>query len=563
MKRMSQNMYKPEYHSSWALIVGINQYKFVPQLSYACSDADSLTNILMTRLGFLPQQVITLKDSDATKARILEEFIDLHTKAKDPDDRVIFFFAGHGSTYQGANGPIGYLVPVEGNTQKLSSLIRWDDITKNAELITAKHILFIMDACYSGLALQRVVAPGSQRFISDMLQRFTRQVITAGKADQTVADGGGPSGQNSIFTGHLLEGLNGMALSEEGILTATSLMSYVYQKVGTNPSSQQTPHYGHIVGDGDFILLTPDQSHLKPGAASDYLVEINEDVPEVSTQISLAPKTQSFCSRRGYTDPEHPNFGRNNLTNNLGELRTSSAQCEVERAFSWFGIMIEPIANHSVSIDIVSKAKKPNSIYTQGEENIEKFSFPKSLRTTFNSLLLYSTNYNQSYWERFLVIENSGNIEYADTINSFIEFNGIRMFKFVQIIGLTWQLLFLAKSLLLEAGYRSGIRVTFMLVGTRDTALGSFSGEKGSNNKSWNQLLVFPGLAPNPKCLETNLKIEQDMVIGGLTYEKSLTVIKAIAQKVDLAFNHQGSVRCFNRDTDLFPWATYNSELRV
>jgi hypothetical protein len=35
----------------------------------------------------------------------------------------------------------------------LSGLIRWDELTRNADLITAKHMLFVMDACYGGLAL--------------------------------------------------------------------------------------------------------------------------------------------------------------------------------------------------------------------------------------------------------------------------------------------------------------------------------------------------------------------------------------------------------------------------
>ena len=106
------------------------------------------------------------------------------------------FFAGHGVTIDGQHGQIGYLVPVDGDSQRLSSLLRWDDLTRNADVIPAKHILFIMDACYSGLAMNRTVTPGTQRFLSNMLQRFSRQVITAGKADEKVADGGGPTGKN-------------------------------------------------------------------------------------------------------------------------------------------------------------------------------------------------------------------------------------------------------------------------------------------------------------------------------------------------------------------------------
>src|SRR5947208_2370067 len=138
-----------------------------------------------------------------------------------------------------------------------SKLIRWDDLTRNADIIPAKHILFVMDACYSGLAIQRAGQPGERRFVTDMLQRQSRQVITAGKADEVVADGGGPRGENSIFTGYLLEGLHGKAADDGGVITASNLMNYAYRKVSTDSRSNQTPHFGHIDGDGDFILWQP------------------------------------------------------------------------------------------------------------------------------------------------------------------------------------------------------------------------------------------------------------------------------------------------------------------
>jgi uncharacterized caspase-like protein len=111
-------------------------------------------------------------------------------------------------------------VPYDGNPEKLATLIRWDELTRNADLITAKHILFIMDACYGGLAITRALKPGTMRFQKDMLMRPARQVLTAGKADEVVADLGGPLPNHSVFTGHLIEALQGKAESVPGLLTA-------------------------------------------------------------------------------------------------------------------------------------------------------------------------------------------------------------------------------------------------------------------------------------------------------------------------------------------------------
>ncbi len=205
--------------NSWALVVGINAYQFCSPLSYACNDADAVASALVDQLGFESGKLFLLKDEQATKQAILDRYLDLSSLATDPDDRVFVFFAGHGFTTQGlVRGPVGYLVPVDGSTDRLNSLIRCDELTRNADLIPAKHILFIIDACYSGLITQRVTPPGTGRFVNDMLQRMSRQVITAGKADETVADGGGPAGKNSIFTAYLIDGLSGGASDAGGVL---------------------------------------------------------------------------------------------------------------------------------------------------------------------------------------------------------------------------------------------------------------------------------------------------------------------------------------------------------
>lgn len=254
---MSKPIYRPEYGESWALVIGINEYKHVTHLGYACSDAEAVAEALKDKFGFPEDHVTLLLDDEADWYSIRYSFLSLADDRTGPDDRLFVFYAGHGHTRMGARGEIGFLVPVDGNIDDLASLLRWDDLTRNAELIRAKHILFVMDACYGGLALTRGVTGGSVRFLRDMLQRFSRQVLTAGKANEVVADSGGPIPGHSVFTGHLLQALGGMAAYGDGIMTANTLMAYVYEHVAKDPHSKQTPHFGLIEGDGDFIFQAP------------------------------------------------------------------------------------------------------------------------------------------------------------------------------------------------------------------------------------------------------------------------------------------------------------------
>jgi len=257
MLRDIRFLLKTKYSGSRALIIGIDDYAQAPPLSYAVSDANAVREVLVNDLGFPEDGITCLIDSDATKSAILKAYMQFALDGVDVDERVIIFFAGHGHTVTGYRGEIGYLVPVDADPSDLASLVRWDELTGNSELIRAKHVLFIMDACYGGLMLTRGLSAGSTRFLKDMLLRYSRQVLTAGKADEVVADSGGPIPDHSVFTGHLIQGLQGGALGENGVLTASGLMAYVYGKVATDKNSRQTPHYGHFDGDGDMVLVAP------------------------------------------------------------------------------------------------------------------------------------------------------------------------------------------------------------------------------------------------------------------------------------------------------------------
>lgn len=260
---------KTHYTNSRALIIGIDEYAKVSPLSYAVSDASEIRKILVEELEFPNANITYLTNAEATRDNILRSYLRFAAEDIDIDERILVFFAGHGHTRTGTRGEIGYLVPYDADPSDLATLVRWDELTRNAELIRAKHILFIMDACYGGLALMRHLQPGSTRFLKDMMLRHSRQVLTAGKADEVVADAGGPIPNHSVFTGHLIEGLCGKAATPEGIITASGLMAYVYGKVANDKNSNQTPHYGYFDGDGDFIIRAPDFSELETSENKD------------------------------------------------------------------------------------------------------------------------------------------------------------------------------------------------------------------------------------------------------------------------------------------------------
>jgi hypothetical protein len=262
--------YSSKYSNSWALVIGINNYKHISPLDYAANDANAVAKILVDRFGFPESNVTLLLDDKGDRETIRKTFSGYADgNLVQDNDRLLVFFAGHGLTVSGRRGEVGFLVPSDGRPDSIDSLIRWDELTRTADLIRAKHVFFLMDACYGGLAFVRSPTFGKMRFMGDMLGRFARQVLAAGKADEVVSDGNGVRPGHSIFTAHLLNALEGGAATEDGIITASGVMAYVYDRVGRDQYSSQTPHYGFIDGDGEFIFDTSPLDRAKESGVAD------------------------------------------------------------------------------------------------------------------------------------------------------------------------------------------------------------------------------------------------------------------------------------------------------
>jgi hypothetical protein len=565
--------YEPKYANSSALVVGINKYRHVGPLEIARADAEAIRDVLINEFAFPKKNVRILLDAQATRDRIMDEFLE--NERLSPDDRLIFFFAGHGHTVDGSRGAIGYLVPVDGDLKSKSSLIRWDELTRNADIIPAKHIWFIMDACYSGLAMQRGISPGERRFISDMLQRRSRQVITAGKADESVADGGGPEGGNSIFTGHLLDGMRGAA-AIDGVMTASDIMNYAYRKVARDAGSHQTPAFGHIDGDGEFVLLTPGDLHADSTRREDFLVKTIAERPEAPINIKWDLSVAQFGEKNGYADPNAASFGRNEWSQKLGEYQLNQDRKEFFRpAFGWLGLTVEPATLDMSPLDLASVAKslpKGSSFHTEDDN---AFVFPSQAITTANSLILFEPEYSradneQDCWSRFLRIDRSGALEYCDysRVARLVQFRPdtpeFSVFLYVQIIGTIWTFLKAAQRILTTEGYTSGVKYAVNLIGTKDTVLVDLAHGVGPNGKHWIDPFNpgYHGIGDyfsRLRCRDSNLQFVFKLVLGSLRDNEIKNMIVNSGEQFGLAYNHQSARRCFNADSDEFPWTQYRA----
>jgi len=283
------------YRDSWAVIIGINAYKTWPKLSYAVNDARAVRDTLVRKYGFAADHITTLLDGEATREAILAALGDSLADSKKVarDDRVLVFFAGHGVTRKLPSGKSqGYIVPVDAALHNYQSQsISMTNFQDASDAIPAKHLFFVMDACYSGLALTRAgggARSGDRRqYLMEITRRSAREVLTAGGGDEQVADNG-PNG-HSIFTWTLLQGLEGRAdLDNDGAITATELAAYVAP--GVSSLSRQTPAFGHMAGSegGEFVfVLRPEDEFLNEESRQldGEAIKLNAELDRVRKQI--------------------------------------------------------------------------------------------------------------------------------------------------------------------------------------------------------------------------------------------------------------------------------------
>ena len=61
---------KSVYQNSWALLIAVDNYKYVPKLKYAVADAEAMKQYLSTAGGFPAGNIKTLYNEQATMANI-------------------------------------------------------------------------------------------------------------------------------------------------------------------------------------------------------------------------------------------------------------------------------------------------------------------------------------------------------------------------------------------------------------------------------------------------------------------------------------------------------------
>lgn len=269
-----------------AFIVGIDAYQHVSRLKTAVNDARELAQVLAEKQHFDVHPPV-LDASGAALRTLLETMARIVTA----DDRVLFYFAGHGIAADGDDGPAGYLVPADADPHDLNTFIPMAALQDALQALPCRHLLLILDCCFSGafrwasqtraigtLMPKRIYRQRFDRFVLDPAW----QVITSAAYDQKAMDvlDGRPTGDRGLvatqtgaahspFALALFAALAGNAdfrteREGDGVITATEIYAYVRDRVepetiAAGQSKRQTPGFFplHNHDKGEFVFLHP------------------------------------------------------------------------------------------------------------------------------------------------------------------------------------------------------------------------------------------------------------------------------------------------------------------
>jgi hypothetical protein len=216
-----------------ALILGVSDYNLMKKLEFSDDDAQHIYDFLKSEAGgAVPSnQIVLLKDQQATQSNILKAANDLFMKA-DPDDFNLFYFSGHGLP--------GAFIPVDSDGEW--NRISHQEIKKLLLNSQAKYKMVIADACHSGsfksfenrenishLLYESIAnaSGGLGLFLSSRTEEFSHEF-----------DGI----KSGVFSHFLIKGLKGEAeINKDGFVSVNELFDYVYEQVRYFTQNKQSP----------------------------------------------------------------------------------------------------------------------------------------------------------------------------------------------------------------------------------------------------------------------------------------------------------------------------------
>jgi hypothetical protein len=253
----------------WAVLIGVEDYQDagVPKLRYAVDDIDRLHAVLVKHAGYKAENIIVLKDADATVEKVRSTLGTILPRQVGDNDVVMIYFSGHGGAEpslrgDSKDGTEKYMMLADSKADDMyGTALPMSELARILARIRADKAVVIMDSCYSGAAGGRGVIRDGMKSVGlsdDYLGALTGSsgtvVLTASKASEVSMEA--VSLGLGLFTHFLSLGLEGQADgNKDGLVSVLELFQFVSAMVP--PAAKKMGSSQHPVMKGEISGMFP------------------------------------------------------------------------------------------------------------------------------------------------------------------------------------------------------------------------------------------------------------------------------------------------------------------
>ncbi|WP_288427466.1 caspase family protein [uncultured Spirosoma sp.] len=229
---LSLNLLPSSAQTTYAVIAGVSDYLNAGptngDLQYADDDALLFAQLLQTPAGgnVPAQNIVLLTNHQATRDNI-RRAMTLFRRAA-PNDRIIFFFSGHGDQ--------GVLLPYDVGP---GVVLLHNDVKQAFRQSAARTKLLLADACKSGSMRRRTTqlqapAPSSSTLNKNVIVMMSSRSNQFSQELRQL--------QHGAFTYFLVRGVQGEAdIDRNRVITMQELYAYMRTKIGRLTAGKQIP----------------------------------------------------------------------------------------------------------------------------------------------------------------------------------------------------------------------------------------------------------------------------------------------------------------------------------
>lgn len=257
--------------TTYAIIVGISNYRYLKSLTYADKDAELFKEFLMSPSGgnVKDSNIILVLNEEATDSYIYNFVLAkwISEKKIKANNRLFIYFSGHGDARDNReyNLLTTNTVP-DNNGYRATPHLRMNELKNTISDLTKEGIkvILIIDACRTS----DVPKPGTDNFNGITEQRAGEILILSASGGQKSIEDKSIGNGHGLFTWNLIDGLNGRADAEllgnkDGVVTYGELGTWLKITVASIANnkyhSEQVPTFYDI--ESQFPLAKVDSSY--------------------------------------------------------------------------------------------------------------------------------------------------------------------------------------------------------------------------------------------------------------------------------------------------------------